>query len=328
MVVISIAVTESVEEVAAGIPRFITIGSNIPSTIFYTLDGSDPTLMSAMYVEPIKLSDTLKVTLKIYATNGVDSSPILTEEYQTNILENARLPHSATSQQAGTNIPSLYPFGTNTSQPDSVFLSPGEAGITINNPDLAQIPNGFDGSGNPNAFTNEPYTLENYSIVYSKTNSIGQTGDNIGNLPGKVTVETEPPAPEETNQFSNLFDPRAFVIFQDYRDQDPAEPQHINKQFFILQDPNKVKDGSSYYTVGLDAPPVNGSFVKAYSNPRDGTVTYYYFDSWANRWIISKDKYVQNGTFDGNLSTMYADNRLSGSRYVYEWIPFARRSLF
>jgi len=55
------------------------------------------------------------------ATNGVDTSPIITETYVTNMLNNARLPHSATDAQPGDNIPDLYPFGTNPLQPNGQF---------------------------------------------------------------------------------------------------------------------------------------------------------------------------------------------------------------
>lgn len=328
MAVISITITESEEQVVAGIPRNISISTNISSSIFYTLDGTEPTLFSDMYIGVIRMpTNFLTVTLKVFATNGVDTSPIITETYQTNMLNNARLAHSSTDAQAGSNISNLYPFGTPALQPTGIFLNPGDAGITVNNPELDQITAGYGADGYANSFTNKPYNLENYSIKYTKNTATGEMGPFIGNLPGEVIVENAPPEPEETDQMSNLFDPRAFVIFQDFSLQNPDEPQHINRQFFTLENTERARDGNAFYTSGLDAPPTNGTFLKSYYNPRDNTITYYYIDTWTNKWIISKDPYHPTGTYDGNLSGV-RDDREPGSKYVFSWIPFTRRVLF
>jgi len=285
MAIISVTILESSEQVVEGIPRSIAITTNVPATVFYTLDGTTPTLSSDIYVDLIILPTySLKVELQVLATDGVIFSPIIVEEYETNMLENARLPHSATDAQAGSNIPGLYPYGTNPIQPNAQFLSPGEAGITVDNPDLTQIPSGYDGAGNEVGFTNEPYDLENYSVVYTTRDAQGQP--TVGNLPANVTIEIPSEPPEESEQFSNMFDPRAFVIFQDYSKENPEDPPHINRAFFSLEDPEKTRDGNSYYNSGLDAPAVTGSFLRSHYNPRDNTMTYYYLDTHSNRWIF------------------------------------------
>lgn len=329
MAVISISISESEDQVIAGIPKTVSITSNIPATIFYTLDGNDPNLFSIIYTNPIHLPfDKLSVTIKILATNGVDYSPIITETYVTDVLDNTRLPHSATSVEAGTNLPSLYPFGTNVNQPMGTYLSPSLAGITVDNPDLPSVLTGYDGDGYGTGFTNQPFNLENYSIVYTTTNAEGETGHGIGNLPATVKVNPVIPPAEETQQFSNMFDPRAMVIFQDFSKENPDDPVTVNKQFFSLENSEVVRDGNNFFNSGLDSPPTTGSFVKAHYNARDNTLTHYYYDSIANRWIISKAPYQPNGTFDGNLAGIKSAGGGAGSKYVYEWIPFARRVLF
>lgn len=327
MSIISISITRSGEEVVAGIPRVVILETNVPATIFYTLDGSQPGLYSDIYVDPIVIPQGLNpVTLKVFATNGVVSSPIITEVYETNILNNTRLPHSATTAPAQSLIPPLYPYGTSPIQPEGNFLNPGDAGQTVDDPNLPQIPNGFDGAGNPDGYTNLPYTLENYKIIYSQTNSIGQYGKGIGNLPAKVTVQQPIPAPEESNYYSAKFDPRAFVIFQDVSEENPNDPPQINRQSFTLQSPT-LMDGTYLFNSGPDADYNTGSFVRSHFNPKENTITYYYFDSRNNRWIISKAPYQNKSPNAGQLYNIFTPRNKSMG-FVFAWRPFARRILF
>lgn len=328
MTVISVSITASEEQVVAGIPKTASISTNVPSTIFYTLDGTEPNLFSNIYTGPIFLpTDVLSVTLKVLATNGVDYSIVASETYQTDILENARLPHSATTAQAGSELVGLYPFGTNPIEPTATYLSPGDAGINVYNPDLPSSPTGFNGDGYGTGFTNEPYNTENYSIVYSTTNAENESKPGVGNLPAKVTVLQEPAIPEFTSQFTSTFDPRAFVIFQDFENENPDDPPNINRQFFSLEDPNKTRDGNYYFSAGLDMPPPSGTFLRSHYNPRDNSMTYYYLDTWTNKWIISKAPYKPTGPFDGNLSGV-ALSKEKGAGFVFQWVNFARRVLF
>jgi hypothetical protein len=328
MTVISISITESSEQIVAGIPKTVILAANNSAIIYYTLDGTVPTTLSNIYVSPIRLAyDQLIVILNILASNGTDPDVYVTETYVTNVLNNARLPHSATDAAAGVSMASPYPFGNDPIQPNGTYLNPGDASITVDNPAKPEISTGFDGAGNQVGFTNEPYNLENYSIVYSTTDNIGQTGYGIGNLPADVKIKQQKPAPEYVDQSSNVFDPRASVIFQDTTTENPDDPPHINRQFFSLEDPERIRDGNNYYNTGLDAPPVTGAFVRSHYNPKDQTITYYYRDNIANKWIISKTPYIPTGTWDGNL-TGVRSSRSAGAGFVFEWIPGARRVLF
>ncbi len=329
MAVITISIEESSEQIVAGFPKTITITTNVPATIFFTLDGSVPTVFSTIYTGPIFLpSDKLTVVLNTFASNGTDSSPIITETYITDMVSsNARLPHSGTDAAAGSVIPDLYPFGTNADQPSGRFLNPADAGITINNPAKSEISSGFDGSGAPNAFTNDPFDLEHYSVQYSTTDAEGNTGIGIGTLPATVKIQLETPIPEQSEQFSNLFDPRAFVIFQDFSKEDPNDPPQINRASFTLENGERARDGNYYFNSGLDAPPTSGTFVRSAFNPRNNTMTYYYIDTWTNRWVISTQPFVPDPNVGSNLSGVVG-GRGPGSNRVFEWIPFQRRVLF
>lgn len=345
MAVISVTVTQSAEQVVSGIPKTVSITTNIPSTIFYTLDGTDPTMFSTIYTGPIFLPfNQLLVTLKILATNGTDSSPIVIEQYLTDIVDsNARLPHSGTTAAAGSVIPDSYPFGTPPFQPKQGYTNPANAGPyagAVFDPSLPSVSNAFDAQGNPSAQSNQPYNTTNYQIVYTDRNAAGQQGGVIGNMPAKSTIagtpsdiqpdtaQTSNQGPEQSDQFTNLFDPRAMVIFQDFSKEDPNDPPQINRQFFTLENPERARDGNFYFNTGQDATaPTSGSFVRSHYNPRTNTITYYYRDSWSNKWIISTAPYQPNGTFDGNLAASVMGTK-SGAGVVFEWLPFTRRVLF
>lgn len=329
MAVISITITESAAQVVAGIPKTVELSANISSSIFYTLDGATPTLSSDIYTDPIFLPyDKLSVTLKIFATNGVDSSAIISETYQTDMVSgNVRMAHAATTAIPGANLGNLYPFGTSQIQPNATFQSTANAGITVDNPALPSTSTAFDADGYPAAFTNEPYDTLNYQIVYTTTNWQNTPGYGVGTLPGEVKISTEPPPPENSTQYTSTFDPRALVIFQDVASEDPNSVPSINRQNFSLVDINKNRDGNDLYTSGLDAPAPSGSFLRSHYNPRTNCITYYYLDTWANRWIISTTPYVPNGSWEGNLAGMVLSKQ-NGVGFVFSWQTFQRRILF
>lgn len=332
MAVISLTITESSEQVVSGIPRFISISSNIAAIIFYTLDSTTPDTYSNIYVAPIELPvDNPKVIVNIFATNGTDSSPVITNTYQTNTLDQgARTAHSGTNaipnSTQGLNDP--YPFGTPPISPNQVFLGAAEAGYTTDNPLLPETPTGFDGAGNATGFTNEPLIgipTQTQPIIYSGTDSEGQTGPGIGNLP-KSTVQKPVPPPEQANYSDKLFDPRALVIFQDFtKPNDPNMPVEVNRQFYSHSDQSTEKQGTMYFN-SVDTPAPTGTFLRQHYNPTDQTLTYYYFNSRDNRWIISKTAYTPAPKSGQYYNLVFGRDK--GAGFVFQWIPFKGNYLF
>ena len=333
MAVISVVITESQDQVVSGIPKVVSITANIPSSIFYTLDGTTPDLNSTIYVGPIFIPyNQLSVILSVFATNGTDSSPVIVETYSSQEGGcDVRLPHATTNIPANSVIPDAYPFGTPPLRFRQEYLSNSLAGTTVDDPNLPQIPNGFDGNGNPTTFTNKPYNTSNYQIVYDTTNAEGQQGPLIGNLPGTVDYpykgsDIQPEeGPEFTEQFTTTFDPRAMVIFQDFRNEDPNDPPQINKQSFALGDQTRIRDGSIYFNSGIDGSPLQTTnYIRSAYNAREQTITHYYRDLDTNRWIISTSAYTPNYQTNASLPQQVVGR----SSKVFQWVPFKRQTIF
>jgi hypothetical protein len=120
MGVINITITASADGVIPGIPATIAITTSEPCTIFYTLNNTVPNTFSPIYASPIQMpSNLLTVYLQVYATNGIDSSSVIVQEYVgdkdtiiTAVENNARLPRSAIRCLDDSNGDlSLFPFG-------------------------------------------------------------------------------------------------------------------------------------------------------------------------------------------------------------------------
>lgn len=329
MAVISITIRESAEQLIAGFPRTLSLSTNIPATIFYTVDGSTPTTSSTVYVAPIVLPfDKLEFTFKTFATNGTDSSAIITKIYSTNILDNTRLPHSGVTGVNNSGDVSLFPFGTNSPSSDFDYINTGKAGTTINDPSLPLIPYGYNADGYT-VGANKP--INDYLNVYSIADNQNKVFPGVGNLPGHVTIKGRRSAleytPQASSRSSKLFNPKAMVIFQDSTTEDPSNPVQINSQYFSLENLEITKDGSALYATGPDTPAATGSFLRSHYNPRTQMITNYYRDSSTNRWIISSYPYEPKQQDPGNLSNMVFGKHDQGVGKVYTWNLYRYRVL-
>lgn len=328
MPVISLSVTESSEQIVAGIPRFISIDTNLPSTIFYTINGDVPNLYSEIYTDKIEMpTNQAKVILKVFATNGSDYSPILDFEYETKEFSGGvRFFHSGTNAEPNNtkNNQPKYPFGSSGYAVNQIYTGTQSAGLNVYDPSLPSYPNGYDGDGNPSGFTNEEPTsipTENIKKTLPESYDNGKSFGFVGTLP-KSSFAKEPQIPIQDDISNKLFDPKALVIFQDFtKPNDPDIPVTINRAHFTLENVNKTRDGNQYYNHGLDAPTTTGSFLRQHYNPTDQTMTYYYFDSSQNRWIISKTE-CKPLPDAGKLYANVIWSNKPGGKFVFKWIPF------
>lgn len=323
MAVITITITESPIQIVSGIPQTILMETNIPATIFYTLDGTDPTFNSQIVINTITLpTNQNTVTLKAFATDGVDTCPIITYNYGPNLTP-LRQPRDKVEGLCTTNFDNRA-FGAPSPNPNVIYGNIG--GITVDDPDIDGVPDGYDEAGNVVVKPDLPYNRTNYDIVYSDRNSNGEFGRGIGSLPAHVTIErrTEPPSISNTN--SKLFDPRALVIIQDGREESDNVNPLLMKQFFSLGDKERIRNGIKYQTTAFEGNVSTGSLIRPQYNPKDNTWIFYFRDAETNRWIIS----IEPNRSSHNAKVMNQvvfPKRSMGENKVFKWFPFKRNHL-
>jgi hypothetical protein len=329
MSVISISIIESTQQIISGVPRSISLSSNIPATIFYTLNGLDPDINSLVYTGVINLpTNNSSVTLKILATNGIDSSAIISKIYAPSTL-GLRKPHDTViGLTAGVGTPDLFPFGDNGPLNFTTYGKSG--GITVDAPDIPNaISDGYDGTATNTSAGGMDKPAINYEFVYSTRNNLGETGNGIGSLPGKITILVPKSSiPQESSKASDkFFNPRAMVIYQDAREQPYDDVSQLNRSYFSLQNTERSRDGSLITNTAFDSSSVTGTFLRSHYNKKDNTITYYYRDSDSGRWIISIEPFHPKNDNIGALYRVCFSAKSAGSQYVFSWIPFMSRRL-
>lgn len=329
MTVISLSITESAVQIIDNIPKYLTVEANIISTIFYTVDGTDPDTNSLILINPLLLpTDSSQVVVKLWATDGVNSSAIITKTY-TSSTTGLRNPHDRVSGLTvqATNTQDPYPFGSiNVGSPVQFGNVGGEI---VDAAEIVGIPDGYAGLGDGTIAGETDKPLDQYQFIYSTTNKQGLRVPNVGTLPAQVSIVVPPPAPDSSNanQNTKLFNPRALVIFQDGT-QDPEDEDivHLNRGYFTLDDVRSMDGGLSdttTFTEGGNIP--YGSLIRQQFNPRDNTITYYYRCQLSGRWVISKEPYVAKNTSVQNLANIVFSSKIP--RNVFVWIPLMRSTV-
>lgn len=322
MPVITLSIIESPIQLVSGRPKFVTMTTNLPATIHYTFDGTTPTTSSAIYLtgELALPTNPNTLTFKVFATDGIDSSAIIERIYRPNIIE-GRMPHDIVITSDGKSTDN-FPYSSLGPQVPSRWTTIGPTDAIVDKDTVANMFDGYDGTGTGTVTGGTDLVLAQYLILYSERNSRGETGRGIGTLPSTTTVTQPTPPAQSSNINDKFFDPRAMVIYQDSREI-PFDPNilQINRPHFSLENPERVKDGILLDTLAIEgAPTPTGSFVRAHFNPRENTTTYYYFDSQALRWIISIEPGVAKDPRDGLDKIVFSPR--PGARKVFQWVLF------
>jgi hypothetical protein len=254
---------ESEDQIVAGFPEYIIFSTNIPATIFYTLDGTDPDpLTSEMFADGIlKLSiptNGTTLTVKALAVSGSSSSSILEQTYFTSQqdIEKNRLT--------------------------------GKEGIRVLPVGITPINNlSYDSEGNPAQQSVIP--IEKMDLKGSTTNNRGE------DIPGDTTLDFvnfpisqgyfQKPLISSPNDNNINFDPKAFYVVIDGSTQDKMDSQIVK----IINRPHGTMDlVSPIYNRNMNSFHLNTSGLVRYMiSPNRDKICFYYRDSREGRWIRS-----------------------------------------
>lgn len=173
----------------------VTLNMNVPGTIYYTLDGSDPTTSSSIYVTPININ--ISMVLKYLAVDlAGDQSHVYTENYTIDTVPPTASADPTAGLYNSTKIVTLnmnehgtiyYTMdGSDPNTSSLVYINP----ITINsNTQLNFF--AVDSAGNPSLFYYYTYKIDTvpptaYSTpsggIYNTTQTVTLNMDKEGSI--------------------------------------------------------------------------------------------------------------------------------------------------
>ena len=294
MAVVTLTFTASEEEIVSGIPRTVTIESNIPSTIYYTLDGTVPTYNSPIYIETIDMLDnTNSITLSAF---GIDS-----DGYEGDIL---------------TQV-----FAPDTTRID-ITRNVGAEGFVIDRfSDLTNIEDGFDADGDPIRFIDKD--IIDLDIIHSSRGRLG--------IAEGTQVEILVPDPSDTanpfddnfeafstNEDAQFFNPYAKTIVIDNRIENDI--QILNRPFGSIRKTMSRNSWGQKEIMGADETYISGGFVRTFYSSKRNTMVSYYFDQNELRHIKS----IQN--LPDNIPSINNNFIYTAPPLVFKWIDRGRHS--
>jgi hypothetical protein len=285
----------SEEEISSGIPRSITIEANIPSTIYYTLDGTTPTINSPIYIEPIEIPTGINsIILSAFGVDNTDEmGSILTQFFAP---DTTRITVSRNVGAEGFVI-DRFNFGEDNST-------------------------GFDADGSQARFVDvDPSTL---NIIHSTRGFEGLTGG--------VAIEVNIPAPFETPSLlddnfqpfstpeqAELFNPYAKMILIDNRVDNDI--QLMPRPYGSLNDVYREFGGKRIRSAASDACYISGGFVRRFYDAARNVMVSYYFDHNESRYV----KNIQE--LPNNIPNVYFSN-MTGMPLIFRWIERGKQSSY
>jgi hypothetical protein len=288
--IVVLTLEESEDQIISGFPESITLSTGVlPSTIFYTLDGSDPDEDSEIFVNKITLPTTgLTTTLKAVA-KVVD----LSGTYYSGIVEKT--------------------YFTKQTKVDKTRLI-GKEGINILPPGKTPIDN--------LSFNSDGDIAQATTIPIQKLDLIGSTANYKGeDISGSTTLDfinfaekpesIKKPIVSSPNNNNINFDPKSFYIVID-----GFTPEALDNQIVrIINRPHGTMDlVSPFYARGIQNQQVTTSnFVRYMINPNSDKIVLYYRESREGRWIKSIQK--------TEIKTLNLSKTASPpSSFVFRWI--------
>lgn len=280
---ITLTIHESDNELMDGFPEYVSFDTDVPATVYYTLDGTDPDNNSLIAVGSVYLP-TLSGTLEIraLAVAGDDESDVLEVVYENSSLDlsGARILGSE----------GIVVMRYDDAPADSLgVLADGSAAqeISVDSNDL--------------------------DIKASRTNSGGEmiTGGKTSRDFINFSRSNEVPRENaSSNAGSPTFDPSAnFIIIDGFTDE--AKEKQVVK---IVNRPySTFGPVTNFYTerLGQKEPIVTGNYVRSFYNPKTKKYVSYYWESLESRWIRSEQIVEKKGLRIGSGAE---------KRFVYRWV--------
>jgi hypothetical protein len=284
---ILITVVESTNQIISGIPEYVVVESNTPAVIFYTFDGTDPTIDSD-FMESNTLvlpTDQSSVTVKLKAIAGIDSSEIFEHEWSTVVS-------FVTRRFKDTDGISILP-------PDAEVVDSLSVNVDGDAARETSIP-----------FVDLEMKASDRDVY--KRHDGGKTSLAFINFNLELIMAAEVPYQSKTSSpnDNNLdFDPKAGLIIIDGSTPEKLASQSVK----IINRPyNTIPVRSGEYNEHLvQQPIITGNLVRYMTNPKTGKTVFYYFDSRECRWIHSIQQITPKQLNIGNMV---------GNPKVFAWI--------
>lgn len=295
MTVVTLTFTGSEEEIVSGIPRTMTITSNIPSTIYFTIDGTTPTISSPIYTGTFNMPDGVNsVTLSAFGVDGSNNAgAILTQVFapDTTRITVSRIVGSEgfviSRAETGDNTPSGYTADGETAR----FID-----VDLETLDIIRKDVGYNGIAEGTAI----------SVNVPNAESTGSLIDD-----GFV--------PFSTPEVGELFNPNARMIMIDNRKDNDL--RLIMRPYGSLNDPYREFGGKRIRETTSDAMYISGGFVRRFYSTKNNIMVSYYYDN-------NEGKYVQNiQELPSNIkNTNNIGVNSSGPPLVFQWVYRGRQS--
>jgi len=292
MVVVTLTFTASEEEIVSGIPKFMTIESNIPATIFFTINGTSPTTNSPVYIDTFDMPDG--VNSVILSAFGIDS-----DGFSGLILTQT--------------------FAPDTTRVDVTRLVGSEGFVVDRFADQTNIEDGFDADGNTIRFIDKQ--LIDLDVIHSAKGRLG-IADGVQIEVSSLSPEKTPfPFDDDFVLFSTpkeaqFFNPFAKLIVID--DRENNEVQITNRPWGSIR--NLSRDfGGQMEIKGSDSTYISGGFIKAFFNAKNNVMVSYYFDHNTGRYIKS----IQE--LPSGITNVFGFNQ-TGQPLVFQWLDRGRHS--
>ena len=282
---ISLVLEPSSIELISGIPEYVPFSTSSPATVYYTLDGTQPTSESLIASGNVYLPTTGRVVeIRAIAISSSDSSDDIQKIYRSN----------SSKLNKGRNI--------------------GAEGIAVmRHGDSSADSMSFDSQGS--AAQESSYEFTDLDIKASRTSNTGVMSDKYKtsvsfiNFP-QLTTKSENALVSTVNDNYN-FDPKAKVIVIDGSTDEKSQQQVVK----IVNRPyNNIDPVSPFYNEHLGASEqiVTGNLVKSYYNAKTGIYTSFYWESRESRWVKSIHKVNKKG--------ISVSHSASKGLFVYRWI--------